>query len=201
MLNQTPEPQTTELWLVRHGETDWNREGRYQGQSDIPLNETGLAQARDTASLIAQSGHAFAAIYSSPLSRAYRTAAETSQRLGLPIHVDDRLREINQGSWQGMNYIEIRSRFSELVQSTGVNILNRRAPGGESIAEVAERMAAAADQIAHAHPAQRVLIFSHGLALSSLYCQARGLPMQEVYDHISHNGRMEVIHWPPSSAV
>src|SRR5512140_799505 len=95
---------SVELWLVRHGETDWNRRGLCQGQADIPLNETGLAQARQTAAMLRQAGQKFAAIYSSPLMRARRTAEETAGALGLEVCFDARLGEIHQGEWQGKNY-------------------------------------------------------------------------------------------------
>jgi broad specificity phosphatase PhoE len=179
-----------ELWLVRHGETDWNLQGLYQGQADIPLNETGLAQARQTAAALDQAGQSFAAIYSSPLARALQTAEECACRLGLEVRLVADLREIHQGEWQGKNYAAVVAQFSDHPR------VELRAPGGESVAEVAARMAAAADEIAAAHAGEAVLIFSHGLALATLVCQARGIPLSEVYAHIPANGQADVIGWP-----
>jgi broad specificity phosphatase PhoE len=192
----TTQPSPTELWLVRHGETDWNRQGLYQGQSDIPLNETGLAQAREAARQIAEAGRSFTALYSSPLSRAYHTAQETANLLNLPVRIDARLREINQGSWQGLNFDQVVEQFSDIVQAAEADPLNRRAPGGETPLEVAERVAAAADDIARAHPGETVLVFSHGFALATLVCQARGIPLEQVYQHIPDNAHAEVVWWP-----
>lgn len=196
-VNKDETPNPTELWLVRHGETDWNRQGLYQGQSDIPLNETGLAQAREAAQRLAVARREFTALYSSPLSRAYQTAQETAALLGLPVRIDPRLREINQGTWQGLNYIQVVEQFSDLLQAAEDDPLHRRAPGGETVLEVAERLADAADDIARAHPGQAVLVFSHGLALATLVCQAHGIPLSQVYEHIPNNAHAEVIWWPP----
>ena len=77
-----------ELWLVRHGETDWNRQGLYQGQADLPLNETGLAQARQTALMLEQAGQRFAALYSSPLLRARQTAEALVREAGFTAMIE-----------------------------------------------------------------------------------------------------------------
>ena len=90
----------TEIWIVRHGQTDWNVEGRYQGQADRPLNAVGLAQAQQAAEQLR--GRDFAAIYSSDLQRARVTAEIIAGQLGLPVQVDRRLREVNQGEWEGL---------------------------------------------------------------------------------------------------
>ncbi len=185
-----------ELWLVRHGETDWNRQGLYQGQADIPLNETGLAQARETAAALARARQKFAAIYASPLMRARQTAEEGARRLGLEVRIEDRLREIHQGEWQGRNYAAVVAQFNLQPRAEPMEMWQMRAPGGESVAEVAVRMASAADAIARAHPGQAVLVFSHGLALATLVCQARGIPLSEVYAHIPANGQADCINWP-----
>ena len=193
----------SELWIVRHGETDWNREGLYQGIADIPLNELGLEQACSAAERLVQARRGFSAIYSSPLSRARQTAEQTALRLGLPVREDVRLREINQGDWTGKNYRTIVTLFGDpLARQTdpgkadGVrDTVHARAPGGESVAEVAARLALAADDIAAAHPDQAVLVFSHGLAGATLYCQSLGIPLEQVYSHIPANGGVLGVHW------
>ena len=185
----------TELWLIRHGETDWNRDGLYQGRADIPLNATGLEQARATAQRIAASGQRFDALYSSPLSRARQTAEETARCLGLPIRFDPRLEEINQGEWTGKNYTEVVAQFGDPRKADGAReSIFTRAPGGESVAEVAERISLAAADIAAQHPGQTVLIFSHGLALATLHCTAAGIPLENVYHHIPKNGDHLIVH-------
>jgi broad specificity phosphatase PhoE len=191
----------TELWLVRHGETDWNREGLYQGQADVPLNKTGLAQAGETAAQIAATGETFTALYSSPLVRSLQTAQITADKLGMPVLVDERLMEINQGEWTGKDYKTIISRFNDPdetdnARADGVReTIYERAPGGESVADVAKRMRAAADEFAHRHPGAKILVFTHGLALSTLYCQANSIPLEETYNYIPRNGKITIVQW------
>jgi len=185
----------TELWLIRHGQTDWNLEGRYQGQSDVPLNATGLAQAETLAATL--DGQSFAALYSSDLQRAYQTAQIIAARVGLAVQTDVRLREINQGEWQGRTLDEIRTAYQESAQAkrTLIDPAEARAPGGESVLEVGLRMAQAADDIAGACPAGPALVVSHGLALAALYCQAKEIPLREVYAYIAENTQAMVIEW------
>lgn len=183
----------TELWLVRHGQTDWNLEGRYQGQSDVPLNQTGRRQACLLCERLA--GTSFDAIYSSDLQRAAETARAAAQCLGLQVTLDPRLREINQGEWEGRLIADIRRRYADEFAFRKVDPLTARAPGGESVMEVAARLAAAADDIAAAHPGQRVLVVSHGLALATLFCQSCGLDLSTAYDNIADNATPVIITW------
>jgi probable phosphoglycerate mutase len=184
-----------ELWLVRHGQTDWNLAGRYQGQSDIPLNATGLAQAGGLAKQLA--GSQFVALYSSDLKRAQRTAEILGEFFGLTVQVDPRLREICQGEWEGKNYQEVVRQYSS-AQVEGIRNpawVTAAAPGGESTLQVAARMKAAADDIAARYPFGHILVVSHGFALASLVCQAEGIPLAEIYQHIPDNARATVVQW------
>lgn len=142
----------TEILLVRHGETDWNRERRVQGHADRPLNEAGLEQARELAELLA--GEKFGAVFSSDLARASETAAIVAHTHGLEVVFDTDLREKHFGSWEGLTDLEIAERFPEAV------------PGGwgdgETSEAVAERAVAAIDRIRALHPAGTVLVVSHG---------------------------------------
>jgi broad specificity phosphatase PhoE len=99
----------TRLLLVRHGETDWNTTGRFQGQADPPLNANGRAQAASLAAQLAQTR--IGAIYSSDLQRARDTAEIVARKLGMTVRVDRRLREINQGEWDGMLTTDIIARY------------------------------------------------------------------------------------------
>ncbi|MBI3763708.1 MAG: histidine phosphatase family protein, partial [Chloroflexi bacterium] len=101
----------TRLWLIRHGETDWNVEGRWQGQTDPPLNESGRAQAEALAAQLA--GIRIEAIYSSDLQRAHTTARIIARGLGLPVRLDARWREIDQGEWEGLLVTEVAARYPD----------------------------------------------------------------------------------------
>ena len=99
----------TTIVLVRHGETDWNRDNRFQGHADPPLNDAGRAQARTLASEL--SARSFAAAYTSPLRRAAETAAILADELHLEPRPDESLKEVDVGSWSGLTRTEVEERF------------------------------------------------------------------------------------------
>lgn len=196
----------TELWLVRHGQTDWNVAGRFQGHIDIPLNPTGISQAQALAATLAapSNGHerpSFSAIYSSDLSRAYQTAQLIAERLGLPVQKHLGLREVNLGEWEGKTREHVHARYPELVLARRVNVLDVPPPGGETNRQTARRAAAAANEIALAYPTGRVLVVSHGITVATLVCQARGFPLEELYHHVPENAAPIVVQWEPRAIL
>jgi probable phosphoglycerate mutase len=183
----------TELWLIRHGETDWNLEGRLQGQADPPLNATGWRQAEQLADRLA--GQDIEALYSSDLLRARQTAGVIGRRLRLSPCLDRRLREVNHGEWDGMLTADVKARYAARWASRLASPLDVPPPGGETVLQVARRAAAAADSIARAHPQVRVAVVSHGLALAALDCQARGIPLDQALVRIPANAEPDVVCW------
>jgi alpha-ribazole phosphatase len=179
------------LILIRHGETDWNTEGRWQGQADVPLNETGWRQAQQIAHSLQSAG--IAAIYSSDLQRARQTAQVLADSTGLPLHLDKRLREIHQGDWQGLLFSEIQKRYAQAYQDRRRDPLNFASPGGEPVAAVRERVLAAAQEIIRRHPNATVAVVSHGFVLAVLIAHLRGLPFDLVWDLIPGNGQWVVV--------
>ncbi len=159
----------------------------------MPLNATGLAQARSLAAEL--EGQPFQIIYSSDLQRARQTAQILANQLGLMLRLDIRLREIHQGEWQGLLVSELAVRYTQEMTKRRTNPVMARAPGGESVAEVAARVWAAADDIARAYPAGRVLVVSHGLALATLIARGRGIPLEQVYSLIPENAHPSVVEW------
>jgi probable phosphoglycerate mutase len=148
----------TELLLVRHGETDWNRERRFQGHADPPLNDAGREQARELADRLA--GEDVAAVYTSDLLRARETAEILAARLDAEIVALRELREIDVGSWQGLTWPEIEERHPD-----GADRWHHDGHGwdsGETYDQLGERVVAALRQIASHHPRQRVVVVGHG---------------------------------------
>ncbi len=175
----------TRLVLVRHGETDWNREGRYTGQSDIPLNDVGVAQARRLAKRLRD--ESLDALYSSDLARAAMTARIVSEVAGVEVQQDRRLREINQGDWEGLPFSEIRLRYHGLFEQRKKDPHSVAPPGGETVGEVRTRVLDALEDILRAHPLGPVAIVSHGLPLAIIKAHFQGLPIEAIWDHIPEN--------------
>jgi broad specificity phosphatase PhoE len=183
------------LWLARHGQTDWNLQGRWQGQSpNAPaLNEAGQAQALAILDQVRELD--FSAIYSSDLLRARQTAELLAGPLGLPVTHEPRLREMDLGLWEGMLYDDIRTQFPQEFAQRARDPMNMRAPCGESPLDVAERVLPAMDEIAARHPGEPVLIVSHGISLAILACHARGVPLDCVYEHVPDNAKLYHVKW------
>lgn len=179
--------------LVRHGQTDWNLAGRYQGQSDVPLNANGRAQARSLAELLRN--QSFFAVYASHLQRAKETAEIIAADVNLTVLLDSRLAEVNQGEWEGQQIDTIKARYTGLWQQRSLDPVSVRPPGGETVAEVARRVHAALDDIADHHLAGPVLIVSHGLALATVICTVRSLPMGQAYLQVPDNATPIWVDW------
>lgn len=145
----------TTFVLVRHGETDWNREGRWQGHADPPLNETGRRQAREVAEQLADVR--LDAIYSSDLRRALETAEIIGARTGMTPQATASLREVDVGSWSGLTRGEIAERFPGMD-----------AHDGETRDEHAARVRAELRRMLAAHPGERILLVTHGGSLRQI---------------------------------
>ncbi|OGO75039.1 MAG: hypothetical protein A3K41_08270 [Chloroflexi bacterium RIFOXYD12_FULL_57_15] len=185
----------TELWLIRHGQTDWNLTGRWQGQaSNAPgLNDMGRAQA--LALLDQLQDVDFSAIYSSDLPRARQTAGLIAEPLGLTVTFEPRLREMNLGAWEGMLSSDIETQYPRELEERRRDPFHAHAPNGESPLEVAERVIAAVDEIAGKHPNASVLIVSHGVPLVVIICRAEGIGMDKIYEHIPENAKPYRVEW------
>ncbi|MFT8395795.1 histidine phosphatase family protein [Propionibacterium sp.] len=154
---------TPRFLLVRHGQTDWNAAGRWQGSSDIPLNSVGLAQASAAASWFARFNPV--AIWSSPLERAHTTASKTAELAGCPVSTDTRLCEIDFGDFEGFTWSQLEQSDPGLwAWRTGEHDC-RWSSTGETGAEVGLRVSQALQDIDASTPGGTILVFSHGTAI------------------------------------
>ncbi|HVL63572.1 MAG TPA: histidine phosphatase family protein [Actinomycetota bacterium] len=159
----------TRVVLVRHGETEWNRTKRAQGQADVPLNTAGHRQAVHAANELRHLD--VTAVYASDLSRAIDTARAIADAHGLEVHTDPDLREVDQGEWEGLHVDEIRSRWPDLW---GPARHYSARPGGESPQQVRDRALRALRRIVERHPGQTVVVVSHGGTIRWLSAEALG---------------------------
>jgi probable phosphoglycerate mutase len=163
----------TELILIRHGETDWNRELRFQGHIDVPLNDTGHEQARRLGQRMARERAQH--LVCSDLMRCQQTAAPTSLQLALPINTTEALREQHFGAVEGMRADEIQAAHPRAWEDWLKFQEDHAMPDGESARQFHTRILGALKEIVLAHPGQTVLVFTHGGALDMVWRTARGL--------------------------
>ena len=183
-----------QLWLMRHGQTDWNVESRFQGLTDRPLNDTGRGQAQAIRPLLHDV--TFDAVYSSELHRAYETAciatdvADGSDR----VVQDARLNEIGFGRFEGHTFEQLRDVFPDdfaVWQADRTSNIH----GGDRIQDVYDRMAAFLDDMRQRHDGQRVLVVSHGGTLALLMCVALGCDISRQYQFRFFNATISEVRF------
>ena len=175
------------LW--RHGRTSWNAEQRFQGQSDIPLDEVGLRQAEQAARLLAELDPEL--IISSDLARARETAESLARITGVPVSPDARLRETFAGSWEGLTRRELEQNFGDDLASWSAGSMIRPG-GGETRVEVAERMVEAIEEsVAGLGPGRTLVVATHGGAARAATGALLGLPI----DHWAALGVLTNCAW------
>ena len=157
-------PAMTWMLLARHGETDWNREGRWQGHANVTLNDRGREQARALARRLER--ESFDVIYASDLARAHETALIIAESRRMPVVTDPGLREIDVGSWSGLTPDQIAEKFPGMVDHDG-----------ETNEQHLARVLACFTRIARARVGQRVLVVSHGKTLRVIRRHAAGKPV------------------------
>jgi len=172
-----------ELCLLRHGQTDYSRENRFCGSIDPPLNEVGRRMA--DAFSVAHAGERWDALYSSPRTRAQETASALASRTGVTIALDDGLREIAYGEWEGLRHEEARGRWPEAYDYWAADTASRGTPGGETAFQVAARAVPVVERIRERHPEGRVLVVSHKATIRIIVCALLGLDVRLFRDRIA----------------
>ena len=160
--------------LVRHGQTEWNRVERFRGQADVPLDETGLAQAEATAQRVAAEWRPVA-IYSSPLSRAVKTAEAIARHLGLPVQTHGGLTDIDYGQWQGLTPDEARTRWPEMVDAWYHRPEAAQIPEGETLDTLRLRAVATVRELAARHRGQTIVLVGHTVVNRAILLGVLGL--------------------------
>ena len=179
----------TTIVLVRHGETDWNRENRFQGHADPPLNETGRVQALTLAAAI--EGQLFGAVYTSPLRRAHETAVILGAQLGLEPVPDAALKEVDVGSWSGLTRTQVEEHFAAgyarwLEYGHGWD-------DGETYDELGARVVSGLIEIAARHDGADVLAVTHGGPIRSALAAAERVSFDEARRSIHVIGNCAVV--------
>jgi probable phosphoglycerate mutase len=164
----------TRVILVRHGQTAWNRVERFRGRADVPLDETGLAQARATAERVARQWTP-TAVYTSPLGRARKTAEVIAAPLGLPVQPDDGLLDIDYGEWQGLTTEEVRLRWPEALTAWFAAPQTTRVPAGETLKAVRSRAVRSLGRITSDHEGQTVCVVAHHVVNRLILLEVLGL--------------------------
>lgn len=160
------------ILLARHGETDWNREKRWQGVSDLSLNERGREQARALAGKL--EAVPLSAVYASDLRRAYETALVVAEAKGLAVTPMREFREVDVGSWTGLSYDEVKERFRDAYKQVRART-GRGWEGGETYAEMGSRVLEAMRRIAREHAGDAVLVVTHSGPIRTVRAHALGL--------------------------
>jgi alpha-ribazole phosphatase len=164
----------TSIWLVRHGQTELNKARRYQGASDSLLTPYGIRQATALAQRLRRTP--FKLAITSPAMRARHTATAILGNRDAPLLDDRRWDEIHHGRWEGLTYAEVRARFPHEAVLRFADALNGRPSGGESLAEVAARVAEAWAALLQQNPGGRVLVATHATPIQLVLCALNGMP-------------------------
>lgn len=183
--------------LVRHGETPWNREGRYQGRTDIPLSPEGEAQVRALGQRLAEVPIAVAV--ASPLTRARRTAEAILAGRSVPLELDEGLLEISHGAWEGKLASDVEREHAEMfgVWRSGPGRQAPAGPGAETLGDVEDRAWAAFSRVvSRLGPDDTALVVAHDAVNRVILCRVLGLPLERVWRFRQAPAALNVLSGP-----
>jgi alpha-ribazole phosphatase len=183
----------TKVFLIRHGETLWNKERKYQGHTNIPLSAEGIQQAGAVAAQLA--GEKLAGVYASDLDRAFITAQIIAQPHHIPVVGMPELREVGFGQWEGLTYNAIHDRWPEEMGKLYTHPGEIVIPGGESFAQLQQRAVQAMDVLVQKHPEETIVVVSHGGTIRTLLCEVLGVELNNIWNIRQDNAAINVIEY------
>ena len=172
----------TEIIIIRHGETEWNQTGRFQGHSDVPLSETGRAQAEALGRNLALDH--VDVIYASDLTRALETATPLAARFGLTVTPDPLLRELNFGAWEGQSFNDVNAENPDAMKQFYNDPERAGIPHSEPFPDFQKRVAGRVREIVAEQRGKRIVIVSHGASIRILLADILAMPIRSIW-HIS----------------
>lgn len=189
----------TKVILVRHGQTAWNVAMKYQGQTDIALDDLGIRQAHWVAERLAV--EAVHAVYASDLRRALHTADIIAERHRLLVTPVPDLREIDFGDWEGLQYQAIRESWSDTFKRLFTHPDTVDIPGGESFPILQRRCAKAVQALVRRHANETIVIVSHGGSIRTILCTALDIPLRSVWNIKQDNTAVSIVEYCDERAV
>lgn len=188
------------VYLVRHGQTDWNNEFRLQGSKDIELNKTGIEQAEKVGARLANSN--IKKIYSSNLKRALKTAEVINKYINTDIIIKEDIQEMNLGEWEGKRWGDIQIEYAEYLKRWFEHIDRCPSPGGESYNDLKKRAFSVMNEIVKNElEAEEVLIVSHGAVIKTILCSILNLDLKNRGNFEIHNGSLSVVEYSIEKGV
>jgi len=189
----------TKVILVRHGQTFWNLELKYQGHSDIALTDLGISQAKQVAERLATEN--ISAVYASDLSRAYHTAEFIAHKHKLTVIAMPEFREISFGEWEGLNYSKINDQWPEVMNKLFTHPDEIRIPGGETFRELKERSQSAIERLIAQHEDDTIVVVSHGGTIRTLLCAALDIHLNRVWNIKQDNTAVNIVEYYPDRTM
>jgi len=183
----------TKVILVRHGQTLWNLEMKYQGHCDVALTELGIKQAKLAGKRLASED--VSAIYASDLSRAFKTAEYIAKEHKLPVTAIPGLREINFGDWEGLTFKTINDQWAESMSKLFTHPDEIIIPGGETFSEVKKRATSALAKLVSTHPNQTIVVVSHGGTIRTLLCAALNIHLNHLWNIKQDNTAINILEY------
>ena len=183
----------TKVIFIRHGQTEWNVTGRYQGQSDVQLSDEGRQQAVKLAENFPVEG--VAAVYASDLQRAMATAEQLAGRFGLQVQAEPAFREISFGEWEGLTYQQIVHKWEDAMANFMQHPDILEIPGGESFPAVQKRAVDRLNELIREHDGQTIVVVAHGGVLRTMLTAALHMPLQYLWSIRQFNTAVNIVRY------